>query len=141
MERAVKEPPKQETKSLGPVMMGMAVSVWIAAKEVARMKSDKDLPPKSKAMDRSDIAFLGNEKGYSIFEFRGRRIRFTAPYSLERYARVKKWDDGYIVVDAKYSHNTHVEEEYIDLTPILQDLYIDPSSFLKPIKAVEVARA
>ena len=54
---------------------------------------------------------------------------------------VVKWDDGYLVVRAKYSHNDNPEEEYIDLKPILENLYIDPTSFLKPIKNVRVVYA
>ena len=38
---------------------------------------------------------------------------------------------------AKYSHNKEVEEEYIDLIPILKRLYITPEDFIKPIKSVE----
>ena len=51
---------------------------------------------------------------------------------------VVKWDDGYLVVLAKYSHHAEPEEEYIDLKPILDNLYIDPAVFLKPIKSVRV---
>ena len=54
---------------------------------------------------------------------------------------VVRWDDGYLVVLAKYSHNTEPEEEYIDLKPILNDLYIDSTTFLKPIKSVRIAYA
>lgn len=90
---------------------------------------------------QSDAALLGNEGGYTVFEFRDRRIRFAAPYSLERYTSVKSWDNGYLVVDAKYTHNAGGEEEYIDLVPILRDLYIDPAAFCEPIKRVEVAHA
>ena len=54
---------------------------------------------------------------------------------------VVQWDDGYLVVLAKYSHNAEPEEEYIDLKPILDDLYIDPKSFLKPIKKVRISYA
>ena len=32
---------------------------------------------------------------------------------------------------AKYKHNQESEEEYIDLIPILEDLYILPEEFLK----------
>jgi hypothetical protein len=42
---------------------------------------------------------------------------------------------------AKYSHNKEPEEEYIDIKPILEGLYIDPVSFLKPIKKVRIAYA
>ena len=54
---------------------------------------------------------------------------------------VVRWDDGYLVVLAKYSHNTEPEEEYIDLKPILKDLYLDSATFLKPIKSVRIAYA
>lgn len=87
----------------------------------------------------NDQALLGNEPGYTVFRFGGRTIRFRAPYSLERYTNVRTWDAGYLVVDAKYSHNAGDEEEYIDLLPILEDLYIDPASFLSPIKGVKIA--
>ena len=49
------------------------------------------------------------------------------------------WDDGYLVVLAKYKHDAEPEEEYIDLKPILDSLYIDANSFLKPIKSVRIA--
>ena len=68
-------------------------------------------------------------------------IRFKAPYSLEKYTAVKEWDDGYLVVMAKYRHNSESEEEYIDLVPILENLYILPEEFLKPIKEVRIENA
>lgn len=52
---------------------------------------------------------------------------------------MKKWDNGYLVVMAKYHHNEEVEEEYIDFLPILRDLYIDPSLFHHPIKKVRLS--
>ena len=67
----------------------------------------------------SGVATLSNEKNYTVFQFGNHVIRFIAPYSLERY--------------------TAVEEEYIDLVPILQNLYFDVDKFLNPIKSVEVA--
>ena len=98
-------------------------------------------------MDRSNIqssnheALLSNSEGFTAFRFGGYTIRFRAPYSLERYVDVVKWDDGYLVVLAKYSHNEEPEEEYIDLKPILEGLYIDSATFLKPIQKVRVAYA
>lgn len=86
----------------------------------------------------TDQALLSNQAGYTVFQFGGRTIRFRAPYSLERYTKVKTWDAGYLVVDAKYRHNAGDEEEYIDLTPVLQDLYIDAAAFLAPIKGVRI---
>ena len=86
-------------------------------------------------------AVLSSGGGFTAFSFGGYSIRFRAPYSLERYVDVVKWDDGYLVVLAKYSHNAMPEEEYIDLKPILDGLYIDYDSFLKPIKSVRIAYA
>jgi hypothetical protein len=39
---------------------------------------------------------------------------------------------------AKYAHNADLEEEYIDLQPVLENLYMDTSSFLQPINKVEI---
>lgn len=38
----------------------------------------------------------------------------------------------------KYRHNDK-EEEYIDLVPILENLYFDSEAFLAPIKKVRLA--
>lgn len=89
----------------------------------------------------SNEAILSSSDGFTAFSFGGYHIRFKAPYSLERYVDVVKWDDGYLVVLAKYRHNAEPEEEYIDLKPILEGLYIDSETFLKPIKKVRIAYA
>lgn len=73
-------------------------------------------------------ALLSNDGGYISFSFNGRTIRFKGPYSLVRIARVKEWDNGYLVVDAIYSHSQD---------KLVED-YIDPKIFLQPIKSVEV---
>lgn len=85
-----------------------------------------------------DYAILSNKDNYTIFKYGDYVIRFKAPYSLERYTAVKEWDHGYLVVMAKYKHNDESEEEYIDLIPILEKLYISPEIFLKPIKEVKI---
>ena len=51
---------------------------------------------------------------------------------------VKEWDKGYLVVMAKCKHNKELEEEYIDLVPILQKLYLNADEFLKPIEGVQI---
>ena len=84
-------------------------------------------------------AILSNEKNYTIFQFDNHIIRFRAPYSLEKYTKIKEWDQGYLVAMAKYAHKEDEEEEYIDLIPILKNLYFDPDEFLKPIKKVRIA--
>ncbi len=88
-----------------------------------------------------DYAVLSNDEKYTIFKYNNHIIRFAAPYSLERYTKVVQWTDGYLVVMAKYKHNQDDEEEYIDLVPILNDLYIVPDEFLKPIKEVKIEYA
>ena len=93
------------------------------------------------SVSTSHEAILSSGGGYTAFSYGGYNIRFRAPYSLERYVDVLKWDNGYLVVLAKYRHNAELEEEYIDLKPILDGLYIDSASFLEPIKSVRVAYA
>ena len=95
----------------------------------------------SKIETHENEAVLSSGGGFTAFNFGDYHIRFKAPYSLERYVNVIEWDDGYLVVLAKYSHNAEPEEEYIDLKPILAGLYIDSETFLKPIKTVRVAYA
>ena len=84
-------------------------------------------------------ALLSNEANYTVFRFGDKTIRFRAPYSLERYTGIQEWDHGYLVVLAKYRHDPNPEEEYIDLVPILKNLYFDPDEFLAPIKGVKLA--
>ena len=84
-------------------------------------------------------AILSSEKNYTIFRFNNHVISFKSPYSFEKYTEIKEWDAGYIVVMAKYLHNSEEEEAYIDLVPILRKLYYDVESFLKPIKKVRIS--
>lgn len=84
------------------------------------------------------VAFLSNDDNYTIFKYNDHIIRFLAPYSLERYVEVKERDNGYLVVMTKYKHNEKLEEEYIDLVPILDNLYFDAKEFLEPIKKVQI---
>lgn len=83
-----------------------------------------------------NYATLSNDCNFTIFRYGNSIIRFKAPYSLEYYSEIKEWDNGYLVVTAKYEHSDDKEEEYIDLVPILQKLYISPEEFLEPIKEV-----
>ncbi len=87
----------------------------------------------------TEKAYLSNDKDMIKFRYGRRTIRFRGPYSLEDFTSVKEWDNGYMVVMAKYQHNQEPEEEYIDLVPILKNLYIDASQFLEPIKEVRLA--
>ena len=85
-----------------------------------------------------DEAVLSSANEYTIFKYDRYIIRFRAPYSLERYTQVKEWNNGYLVVMAKYLHNQEDEEEYIDLVPILENLNYDADKFLEPIKKVRI---
>ena len=86
-----------------------------------------------------NYAILKSDSQYTIFIFKDQIIRFMTSSKLERYTKVKEWDNGYLVVMAKYKQNKEPEEEYIDLVPILQNLYFDTDKFLKPIKGVKIA--
>ena len=89
----------------------------------------------------TDTAFLSSKGRYIIFSWKNRTICFRGPYSLERIERVKEWDEGYLVVDAKYQHSAEEVEDYIDLVPVLERLYINAKEFLSPIKKLEVRYA
>ena len=85
----------------------------------------------------SNEAILSNDGQFTSFCFNSQNIRFRTSSRLERYTRIVEWDNGYIVVMAKYKGNDE-EEEYIDLVPILKNLYIDADEFLAPIKSVRI---
>lgn len=82
-------------------------------------------------MDKTNTAYLSNDKDLISFKYKNYNIRFRGPYSLEYLAKIKKWDNGYIVVMTKYKHSKKLIEEYIDLIPILSNLYIEPYKFFK----------
>ncbi|MBQ8942523.1 MAG: hypothetical protein IJ062_11875 [Firmicutes bacterium] len=84
-----------------------------------------------------NTAILSSKSDYTYFKYKNTLIRFKAPYSLEYYDKILKWDNGYLVVMAKYQ-DEEPEEEYIDLLPILTNLYIDPDEFLKNIERVVI---
>ena len=83
----------------------------------------------------NDRAYLSNDKDMIKFQYGEKIIRFRGPYSLERFTSVKEWDNGYLVVMAKYQHNKKSEEEYIDLIPILKDLRLTGSIYEVSVEA------
>lgn len=87
-----------------------------------------------------NCAFLKNNGDFTSFSYGGKNIRFRTSSALERYTDVLEWDHGYLVVLAKYKGRP-AEEEYIDLIPILNALYIDADAFLQPIRKVSVQYA
>ena len=80
---------------------------------------------------------LKSQGNYTIFQFNDDVIRFQTSTRSERYIKVVEWHHGYLVVIAKYSSVGEVEE-YIDLIPILEQLYYDVDQFLKPIREVKI---
>lgn len=87
-----------------------------------------------------DYAVLTSNGNFTIFEYDNEKIRFATSKRLEKYTKVVEWDHGYLVVMAKYQGLDEVEE-YIDLIPILENLYYDVDNFLKPIKEVRIEYA
>lgn len=108
---------------------------------ISRRKEHQVTAEMNQEKGRVDYAVLSKRNEFIIFKYGKYIIRFKAPYSLESFTSVKKWDAGYLVVMAKYTHNQESEEEYIDLIPILENLYISPQEFLKPIKEVKIENA
>ena len=82
-------------------------------------------------MENKDTAYLSNKDGYDF--------RFKTSDRLVKYLKVKEWDApyGYIVVDCLHE-KLGVVEDYIDLLPMLDNLYFNAKKFLAPIKKVEV---
>ena len=89
-------------------------------------------------MNESDTAYLSRFDKYTTFTFGGKTLTFRTCDGLEKYTKVLLWDHGYLEVLAKYRQNDHEIEEYIDLEPVLDSLYMDKEAFLKPIKNVRI---
>ena len=83
------------------------------------------------------IAYLSNYDDYTTFSYGDRTITFLTGKYLLRYLDIKKWNRGYLVVDCENKDNS-VNEDYIDLVPILKNLYIDPDEFLSDIDEVKI---
>lgn len=86
----------------------------------------------------TNTAFLSSRGEYSFFSFRDRIITFLTGKRLEKYTKILEWDNGYLVVLCKNKNEEKLEEDYIDLLPILINLYIEPDEFLNPIKEVKI---
>ena len=91
-------------------------------------------------MEKSNdgVAILSSFDKYTTFSFGGKKLTFRTCHGLERYTKVLFWHNGYIEVMAKYKQEKEEIEEYIDLTPVLDGLYMDKEKFLSPIKEVKI---
>lgn len=85
-------------------------------------------------------AYLSNQGRYTTFTVNEKTVKFITGKNLEKYTSVVEWDNGYLVVMSK-NYGEDEEEDYIDLIPILKNLYMDPETFLKNIKEVEIRNA
>ncbi len=88
-----------------------------------------------------NTAVLSSFKNYTTFSFGGKTLTFRTCNGLEKYVKVLTWDNGYLEVMAKYQQRDHAIEEYIDLEPVLDGLYMDKDTFLSPIKNVRIEYA
>lgn len=100
-----------------------------------------DKPTHEASRQQKHTAYLSSGDGYISFSCKGRIIRFKGPNSLIRIDHVVEWNLGYIVVMAAYTYTDELVEDYIDLAPILENLYIEPEQFLQGIDRVEVKYA
>lgn len=89
-------------------------------------------------MDKSSTAILSSFDKYTTFYFDGKKLTFRTCNNLEKYTKVLFWNNGYIEVLAKYKNKQEEIEEYIDLRPILDNLYMNKKKFLSPIKKVKI---
>ena len=85
-----------------------------------------------------DTAILSSFDKYTTFSYGGKTLTFRTCNGLEKYLKVLTWDNGYIEVLAKYKQREEAIEEYIDLDPVLEGLYMNKDVFLKPIKKVRI---
>ena len=92
-------------------------------------------------MPQDDVAVLSSFDKYTTFSHGGKKLTFRTCNGLEQYTKVLLWDHGYLEVMAKYSHQKEEIEEYIDLDPILENLYMDKDMFLNGIKNVRIEYA
>lgn len=90
------------------------------------------------AVTEPHVATLGSEGAYTSFAVGSQVIRFRTPKRLQCYTAVREWDNGYLVVDARYEGDSAPVEEYIDLNPILENLYIDADAFLASVEEVRI---
>ena len=91
-------------------------------------------------MEENGCAYLSNRGEYTTFSYGEKTLTFLTSKDLDCYIEIKEWDKGYLVVTARYKSRAE-EEDYIDLVPILENLYMNVEEFLRPIKRVEVLDA
>ena len=87
-----------------------------------------------------NCAYLGCSGKYSVFAFNEYVIRFRTSSHLQKYSEIKHWAWCLPLATAYYDTAGELEE-YIDLIPMLRNLFIEPEVFLSPIKEVKLQNA
>ena len=90
-------------------------------------------------MEHNDAAVLSSFDKYTTFSYGDKTLTFRTCDGLEKYTKILLWDHGYIEVMAKYKQIDQEIEEFIDLEPVLDGLYMNKEAFLEPIKKVSIA--
>lgn len=67
--------------------------------------------------------YLYNTGRYVHIKIGNIHLRYLGPKSLVEFIKINLYDDGYIEVDTKFNRGgkIEIEEDYIDVTDILQD--------------------
>lgn len=90
-------------------------------------------------MDHNDAAVLSSFDKYTTFSYGDKTLTSRTCDVLEKYTKILLWDHGYIEVMAKCKQKDQEIEEFIDLEPVLDRLYMDKEAFLQPIKKVSIS--
>ncbi|MCR4904680.1 MAG: hypothetical protein K6A33_01255 [Clostridiales bacterium] len=90
-------------------------------------------------MDQTHAVIM-NAGRYTKFMFKGKTITFLHGKDLLEYLRIKEWKDGYLVVDC-LGRVKGQYEDYIDMPYILENLYMDPQTYLNGLEGVTIQNA
>ena len=90
--------------------------------------------------DKQKYAILKSTGRYTQFVCKGTTITFLHGKDLIKYLSVVKWDAGYLVVSCLGKIKKEYED-YIDLSYMVEKLYMDPSSYFDGIDEVRIENA
>ena len=78
-------------------------------------------------MEKSGIAILSSKNEYTTFSFNGTTLTFLTSKNLERYTKIKTWDDGYI----EKSRGLTSSASAIRISVIAEGSFLPVSRFVK----------
>ena len=91
-------------------------------------------------MAETGYARLRTNGRYTQFVYNDMVITFMHGKDLIKYLTIKEWDDGYLVVECLGKIKGEYED-YIDLSYIMENLYMDPEECLRGVKGVVIENA